>query len=437
MMGFRNFFIPAIILFSAGLCAAQTVAIVPTAGDAGTDTRPFVIGYEFSVSAQTTVTALGYLDATAAGLNESHMVGIFNAADGSLLTSATIPSGATTQYVSGFRVISVNYPLGPGNYVIGGLKLTNADNAIVRSPNVTNVSGVQYIQERELQTSTFTMPTTNFTLNEMGSFGPGLVVTSAAGAPVITGISNSGSFQPVFAPNTYVSIFGSGLSTTTRGWTAADFINGNQMPTSLNGVTVSVGGTPAYVQYISPTQINIITPNLTVAPPSGSSTQPGVPVVVNVPNQQPVTAWLGVQNTAPAFFTWQTGTASSGKYLVAQHADYTNVGMTGLFPGEPANFTTPATPGETVILYGTGLGPTSPAIAPGVTTDQVYPLATSATATIGGMPAQVQFAGLIPPLSQVYQVNVTIPTGLPAGDASLVVTINGTSSTPGLITISQ
>lgn len=437
MMGIRSCFISGFILISAGLSAAQSVAIVPTGGNAGNDSRAFVIGYEFSVSAQTTVTNLGYLDATAAGLNESHMVGIFDASDGSLLTSATVSTGAATSYVDGFRVAPVNYPLGPGTYVIGALKLTGADYAMVTSPGVTSVPGVQYIQERELLTSTFTMPTTNFTPDEAGSFGPGFTVTSPAGAPVITGLSNSGSFQPVFAPNTYISIFGSNLANTTRGWNASDFQNGNQLPTSLSGVSVTVGGAPAYVQYISPTQVNIITPNLAVMPPSGASAQPGIPLVINVPNQQPVTAWLGLQTVAPAFFTWQTGTAASGKYLVAQHADYSNVGAAGLFPNEPANFTTPAIPGETIILYGTGLGPTSPAITPGIITNQIYPLAVTPTATVGGMAAQVQFAGLIPTLSQVYQVNVTIPSGVAPGDATLVLNVNGSLSAPGLITIGQ
>ena len=42
-----------------------------------------------------------------------------------------------------------------------------------------------------------------------------------------------------------------------RTWTAGDFIIG--MPTSLDGVGVTVNGTRAYVSYISPTQINFLT----------------------------------------------------------------------------------------------------------------------------------------------------------------------------------
>jgi uncharacterized protein (TIGR03437 family) len=108
-----------------------------------------------------------------------------------------------------------------------------------------------------------------------------------------------------------------------------------------------------------------------------------------------------------------------------------------LFPGAPT-LTTPAKPGETIILYGTGFGPTSPAIAPGIETDdKLYPLVPTPTATFGSLPATVTFAGLTAGLSQVYQFDVTIPTNAPNGDSALVVTVNGTQSFSGLITVQQ
>jgi uncharacterized protein (TIGR03437 family) len=418
------------IALTGAMCLAQTTAVVPTGGDSGTDPRPFVIGYEFSVSSSTAITALGYLDANSAGLNESHQVGIFRTSDGTLLTSATIPAGTGAKYVNGIRTVPVSFTLAPGDYVIAGQKTGNADFAIVRATGASSIPGVKYIQEREAQTSTFSMPPSNFAANEVGSFGPDFTVAAASGAPVISGFGNAASFLPVFAPNLYVSIFGSNLSTTTRTWTATDFKNGTQMPTSLDGVSVTVNGTPAYVEYVSPSQLNIITPDI---PPSPS----GMAVVVNVPNQQPVTAWIGMSSLAPALFTWQTGTPDTGKYVVAQHSDYSNVGKAGLFPNQSGSFTTPAKPGETIILYGTGFGPTNPAITPGIMTDKTYPISPLPTATIGGQPAQVQFAGLIATLSQIYQVNVTIPTNVGIGDQPLILNVNGTPSATGTITVSH
>jgi uncharacterized protein (TIGR03437 family) len=146
---------------------------------------------------------------------------------------------------------------------------------------------------------------------------------------------------------------------------------------------------------------------------------------------------ITLQKLAPSFFAWEPATADFAKYLVAQHINYTNVGKVGLFPGTPANFTTPASPGETIILYGTGFGPTSPPIASGIETDKVYSLSPLPTATFGGAAATVVFGGLIPPLSQVYQFDITIPKNSPNGDSPLVVTVNGTQSFSGLITVQQ
>src|SRR5581483_2240510 len=118
------------------------------------------------------------------------------------------------------------------------------------------------MQEREFKTSQFTFPANTLDLNEKGAFGPSFTVASTNPATV-TGAVNAGSFQPSFAAGTYLAIFGTGLSNTSRTWTPADFANGTNLPTSLDGVSVTVGGTPAYVEYVSPTQLNIVVPDMT------------------------------------------------------------------------------------------------------------------------------------------------------------------------------
>jgi uncharacterized protein (TIGR03437 family) len=201
------------------------------------------------------------------------------------------------------------------------------------------------------------------------------------------------------------------------------------MPTSLDGTSVTIGGVPAYVNYVGPGQINIVTPP--------NVTGNNVPVVVKSNGQASAAFNVSIMGLAPSLFTWQPGGPDFGKYLIAQHSDFTNVGKIGLFAGLPLNFTTPAKPGETIILYGTGFGPTSPAIANGIETDKVYWLNPVPTATLGGEPATVVFAGLVPPLSQGYQINVTIPADAPDGDQALVVNVGGTLSNAGLITVQR
>jgi uncharacterized protein (TIGR03437 family) len=248
---------------------------------------------------------------------------------------------------------------------------------------------------------------------------------------MISNVLNAATGQSTMAASTYVAIYGTGLSTTNPGrtWTAADFgANSDRtlnMPTNLDGTSVTVNGAPAYVYYISPTQLNIITPAI-------AATGNGIPVIVSLNDQPSAPFSVTLQNLAPSFFEWSP-------YLVAQHANYTNAGKVGLFPAAPANFTTPAKPGETILLYGTGFGPTSPAITAGIETDKsdYYLLNPTPTATLGSIPAAVSFAGLVAGDSQVSQLNVVIPSNAPNGDLPLIVNVNGTLSLSGLITVQQ
>jgi uncharacterized protein (TIGR03437 family) len=256
----------------------------------------------------------------------------------------------------------------------------------------------------------------------------------SANLPQISNVQNAATFKATMAASTYAAIYGTNLSTNAAGrtWTAADFTANPDgtlnMPTALDGTSVMVNGTPAYVYYISPKQLNIITP-------ATAATGNGIPVVVSLNGQQSTTFSVTLQNLAPSFFAWYPPTADAGKYLIAEHLDFTFVGKVGLFPNTPANFTTPAKAGETIQLFGTGFGPTSPPIAPGIETDKIYNLSPTPTATVGGVLATVVFAGLIPPESQVYQVDVTIPANTPDGDFAVVVNVNGTLSFSGLITV--
>ena len=133
---------------------------------------------------------------------------------------------------------------------------------------------------------------------------------------------------------------------------------------------------------------------------------------------------MTLQTTAPAFF-------SLGKYVLATHANGSLVGPATLAPGA-----TPATPGEVIVIYGTGFGAANPA-ADGLVLSSAANLATAPAITIGGASATVQFDGLI--AAGLDQLNITIPA-LPAGSASTVdLPISakaGSSSTPGGLLVS-
>jgi uncharacterized protein (TIGR03437 family) len=116
---------------------------------------------------------------------------------------------------------------------------------------------------------------------------------------------------------------------------------------------------------------------------------------------------------APAFLT------VNGTSVAALHADYSLVSATA-----------PAAPGETILLYGEGFGPTTPPQPTGQVVATAAPLANNVQITIGGQPASVQFAGLVE--SGLYQFNVTVPA-LTNGDAPVLATIGGIATQSGVL----
>ena len=243
-----------------------------------------------------------------------------------------------------------------------------------------------------------------------------VTVTPPPSGPNITAVANGASFQTGFASATWVSIFGTNLSQTSRGWQGSDFVNG-LLPTSLSGVSVTINGVAAYVEYISPTQLNVLAPD--------DATVGAVQVQVTTAQGNSNSFTAQKQQFAPAFFTM------GGSYVAALHADYSYVGKPGLIAGVT---TQPAQPGETILIYGTGFGPTNPPLPSGklVTTPAV--LANSVQVTIGGVAAPVAYAGLVE--AGLYQFNVTVPN-VPNGDAVVVAQIGGVQTQTGILVTVQ
>jgi uncharacterized protein (TIGR03437 family) len=227
----------------------------------------------------------------------------------------------------------------------------------------------------------------------------------ASAQPAITNVTNAGSFQPGIAPAAWLAIFGTGLSQATYTWHASDFVDG-QLPTSLEGVSVTIDGMAAYVEYISPTQINVLAPD--------DTTVGSVPVQVTTGGQQSNILTAREQPYSPSFFT-----TSDGAVVAAEHANYTLVSTSQ-----------PAAPGETILIFGTGFGPTNPPSPTGQLVTASAALANSVQITIGGVTVPAAFAGLVE--SGVYQFNVTVPATLPNGNAAVVASIGGVQSQSGV-----
>lgn len=235
---------------------------------------------------------------------------------------------------------------------------------------------------------------------------------SRATAPTISAVVNAFGTGAGIAPNTWVVITGLNLAKQARTWAGADFVN-NLMPTSLDGVSVTMNGKKAYVYYISATQLNILTP---------PDLAPG-PVQVQVTSDGVLSAPFAVQvgQYAPAFFTLG-GTA----YVTGIHQDGSLLGPSTLYPG----VSTPARPGEVVTLYLNGFGPTSVPVVSGSST-QSGTLPTMPEVRIGSSVATVSFAGLVSP--GLYQFNVLVPESTADGEQSISATYRGQTTQSGLL----
>jgi uncharacterized protein (TIGR03437 family) len=234
-------------------------------------------------------------------------------------------------------------------------------------------------------------------------------------------VANAEGESPTIAPNTWVEIKGANLAPAGFSspacapgycWQASDFVN-NSLPTQLNGVGATVNGKSAFVYYISPTQLNVLTP-----PDALSGT-----VQVQVTNNGATSAAFMVQAQplSPSFFIF-----NGGPYVAATHADGSLIGPTTLYPGA----STPAMPGETVVLYGNGFGPTSMPVMSG-STMQSGSLSPLPVIEIGGIAATVQFAGLAA-VGQ-YQFNISVPSTLANGDQSITATYGGQTTLTGTL----
>jgi uncharacterized protein (TIGR03437 family) len=242
------------------------------------------------------------------------------------------------------------------------------------------------------------------------------LLTPQAGsqAPAVTLVQNAEGGSVTIAPNTWVSIKGSGLAPAgdMRIWQGSDFVN-NQMPTQLDGVGVTMNGESAYVYYISPSQVNVLTPPDLASGP--------VQVKVTTGGATSATFTAQAQEYSLSFFIF-----GAGPYVVGTHLNSGDLGPASLYPG----LTTPAAPGELVVLYANGFGPVSPAVRAGSET-QSGSLPTLPLIDIGGIPASVQFAGLVSP--GLYQFNVVVPTSAPNGDNALTAQFNGLTTQSGVL----
>jgi uncharacterized protein (TIGR03437 family) len=238
---------------------------------------------------------------------------------------------------------------------------------------------------------------------------------AAPAGPAICQVLNGASLQPGISPNSWATIKGFGLAGATDTWDKA-VVNG-QLPVGVDGVSVTVGGKPAYIYYVSSSQINFLVPDVPAGPQqvivtNGALTSP--------PSIVPVSQY------SPAFFAWP------GNQAVATRQDFTWAVKNTTFSGTT---TIAAKPGEIIIFWGTGFGPTTPAAPFGVQVpaDQIYSTSSMPAVTVGNISAPVYGAALAPGDAGLYQVAIQVPGSISDGDWPVQTTVGGLQSPAGVI----
>jgi uncharacterized protein (TIGR03437 family) len=253
--------------------------------------------------------------------------------------------------------------------------------------------------------------------------GASLEIGHASPAPAPT--ISAGGVVPLFGtvstiqPGEWVSIYGSNLAGGNATWDG-DF------PTSLGGTSVKINGNLAYLQFVSPTQINLQAPNDTA---TGT-----VPVVVTTGSGSATTT-VTLSRFAPSFNLLAGNHVSgiilrpsgSGAYGKGANS-YDILGPTGNSLGYP---TVAAQAGDTVELFGGGFGPTTPVVPAGQAFSGSAPANDTVSLYIDNVVVKPTFVGLSS--AGLYQFNLTVPPGLGQGDVPISAMVGGIETQPRVL----
>lgn len=263
------------------------------------------------------------------------------------------------------------------------------------------------------------------------------------GAPVITSIVGAALSSPsvtALAPNGLATIFASNLVPPgySHGVSSTDMTY-EHLPVRLNGVCVTINGVPApligvYSGSASGTadQVNFQVPSVqsvgealvSAGRNCGSSGQ-SLSAGVTAPYQL----------SAPEFFYFQNSAGGQNPVAAIDARSGALIGPVGLVSG--ATFT-PAAPGETISIFGTGFGLTNGLPYEGELLSVADPVSAPFQLTLDGNPLpgeDVLYVGATPGYVGLYQVNVTVPSDTPDGNHVIAIQINGISSPEGSLAV--
>jgi uncharacterized protein (TIGR03437 family) len=225
--------------------------------------------------------------------------------------------------------------------------------------------------------------------------------------PRITSVVNAANFNSTIAPGGLISVFGNQLSPVNMATAEVP------LPTALADSCLTVNGLPMPILFVSPNQVNAQIPFQTVG---------NVTLVLRTPGGTSDNYNLQILPGAPSVFMVDVPGQSAAVPAVIRNDDGGLV--TDSHPIHRKSNTA-------VIIYGTGLGQTAPAVQSGMPSP-LSPLAVALhqpTVTLGGVQLPLIYYGLAPGEVGVNQINVSVPSNVPVGFENLVISQGGSSTT--------
>jgi uncharacterized protein (TIGR03437 family) len=229
---------------------------------------------------------------------------------------------------------------------------------------------------------------------------------AAVAPPKITAVVNAADGTLPVAPGGLISVYGQQMSPVNLATSEIP------LPTALGESCLTVNGVSVPLLFVSSQQINGQLPfnvdgnaQMTLRTPGGISDNFNFSILA----------------AAPAIF--RSGIAGPDTGIAT---------ITRADNGQLITPTNPVHPGDSIVIWSTGLGHTSPAIDAGIPSpsDPLAGAVIQPTVTLGGVGLDILYAGLTPGSVGLNQINATVPKSVPQGlSIPLVISQGGSSTT--------
>src|SRR5262245_47483071 len=229
---------------------------------------------------------------------------------------------------------------------------------------------------------------------------------AAVAPPHIDNVVNAADQTQPVAPGGLITVTGSQMSPVNLATKEIP------LPTALGDSCLTINGVPVPVIFVSSTQINGQIPFSV----DGNGT-----MLLRTPGGTSDNYYFTIYPAAPRVFRTGTAGPETGLPNIIRATN-----------NEVVTLSNPIHPKDSITIYATGLGITSPAVDSGLPApaDPLPAAVIPPVVTLGGAALSVDYAGLVPGEIGIYRIDATVPGIVPQGmDIPLTITQGGSTTT--------